>query len=122
MVHQLVLEAFVGPRPRGMESCHNNGNQTDNRLVNLRWDTKSENNLDRVRHGTHSESSKKLCPRGHWLVVPNLVEAYLKKGRVCWSCRRALQKASSARRRGQPVPDADALADELYARRMAEAG
>jgi hypothetical protein len=51
-VHRLVLEAFVGSCPEGMECCHQNGIPFDNRLVNLRWDTKSHNQLDKRRHGT----------------------------------------------------------------------
>ena len=50
LVHQLVLEAFVGPRD-GKQACHNNGIRTDNRLENLRWGTISENALDRSKHG-----------------------------------------------------------------------
>jgi hypothetical protein len=52
-VHSLVLEAFIGPRPANFDACHNNGDGSDNRLVNLRWDTKSANTLDTVKHGTH---------------------------------------------------------------------
>jgi hypothetical protein len=37
-----------------MEACHNNGEKQDNRLSNLRWDTKSANSLDSIKHGTHS--------------------------------------------------------------------
>ncbi len=51
-VHQLVLEAFVGPRPEGFEAGHENGIYTDNRLSNLSWITKIENAADRTRHGT----------------------------------------------------------------------
>jgi hypothetical protein len=35
-----------------MEACHENGDETDNRLENLRWDTHSANLLDKRRHGT----------------------------------------------------------------------
>ncbi len=52
MVHRLVLEAFVGPCPEGMEGCHNNGNPADNRLSNLRWDTRPNNHADKRQHGT----------------------------------------------------------------------
>lgn len=52
-VHQLVLEAFVGLCPDGMEACHNDGNPENNDLHNLRWDTRSENTKDAVKHGTH---------------------------------------------------------------------
>lgn len=50
-VHSLVLEAFVGPCPTGMECLHKNGKHQDNRLANLRWGTRSENLHDAVRHG-----------------------------------------------------------------------
>jgi len=51
-VHRLVLEVFVGPCPEGMEACHGTGIKLDNSTSNLRWDTSTENNLDRIRHGT----------------------------------------------------------------------
>ncbi len=50
--HKLVLEAFVGKRPIGMECCHNDGNPQNNHLSNLRWDTAKNNHADKVRHGT----------------------------------------------------------------------
>lgn len=52
LVHRLVLEAFVGPCPKGMECAHINGNAGDNRLENLRWDTHQNNMRDVVKHGT----------------------------------------------------------------------
>lgn len=52
LVHQLVLETFVGPCPSGMEACHfPYRNKTNNALSNLRWDTKVANAADRVAHG-----------------------------------------------------------------------
>lgn len=53
----LVLKAFVGERPDGMECCHNNGNPSDNRIENLRWDTHKSNNQDRITHGTYKRGS-----------------------------------------------------------------
>ena len=44
----LVLEAFVCPRPAGLQCDHINRIRDDNRLVNLRWVTKSENMRNRV--------------------------------------------------------------------------
>lgn len=52
-VHRLVLLAFDGPCPEGMEGCHNNGIAWDNRIANLRWDTHAANNGDRKFHGTY---------------------------------------------------------------------
>lgn len=48
-VHQLVLEAFVGPG-NGLDGCHNDGVEDNNDVHNLRWDTRAENMLDRVWH------------------------------------------------------------------------
>jgi hypothetical protein len=52
-VHGLVLTAFVGPKPEGFECCHWNGDPTDNRLENLRWDTPKANGEDRARLGRY---------------------------------------------------------------------
>lgn len=51
-VHKLVLEAFSGPRPKGLEACHNDGDRLNCALSNLRWDTRSSNHGDKVAHGT----------------------------------------------------------------------
>lgn len=51
-LHKLVLESFVGPRPDGMDACHNNGNPLDCAIANLRWDTRSGNHKDKRKHGT----------------------------------------------------------------------
>jgi hypothetical protein len=45
-VHDLVLLAFVGAKPAGLEVCHGDGVKTNNRLSNLRYDTRSANALD----------------------------------------------------------------------------
>jgi hypothetical protein len=50
-VHTLVLTAFVGPCPQGMECRHLDGNPANNRLGNLKWGTPEENWADRRRHG-----------------------------------------------------------------------
>jgi hypothetical protein len=53
-VHSLVLIAFVGPRPAGLECRHLDGNYRNNRLENIVWGTKAENFADKARHGTVS--------------------------------------------------------------------
>lgn len=50
--HRLILEAFVGPCPPGLEACHGPGGKTDNRVENLRWGTHESNIRDKVRDGT----------------------------------------------------------------------
>lgn len=42
-VHVLVAEAFIGPKPEGMQVNHRNGNKADNRAENLEYLTPSEN-------------------------------------------------------------------------------
>lgn len=57
-VHRLVLTAFVGPCPDGMQACHNDGNPANNALSNLRWDSVKANRADARRHGTMSRGSR----------------------------------------------------------------
>jgi hypothetical protein len=45
-VHRIVLDAFVGPRPKKYECCHKNNVKTDNRLDNICWGTSSSNKKD----------------------------------------------------------------------------
>lgn len=52
VVHRLVAAAFLGPVPEGMHTCHCNGDKTDNRAVNLRYDSPTGNQADRIAHGT----------------------------------------------------------------------
>lgn len=111
-VHILVLEAFAGPRPEGYEACHNNSVPTDNRRQNLRWDTRSENQRDRVRHRTHPATIRTHCPRAHLLEEPNLVAGALKRGwRGCLACHRAHASKAGATQEN---------ADAYYARIMKE--
>lgn len=66
LAHRVVLEAFVGPCPDGMEARHLNGIRTDNRVENLCWGTRKQNMRDRDRHGTTAvgerQGSAKLNP------------------------------------------------------------
>ncbi len=47
-VHQLVMQAHVGPCPEGMQVRHLNDVKTDNRLENLAYGTPAENGRDKV--------------------------------------------------------------------------
>lgn len=50
-VHQLVARTFIGERPAGMDVCHNDGDPTNNRVENLRYDTRTNNILDVYKQG-----------------------------------------------------------------------
>lgn len=98
MVHRLVLDAFVGPRPDGMEVCHNDGDPSNNRLDNLRYASRSENRLDSVRHGTHPWAQKTHCPRGHEYTPDNIyVQPSRPNSRSCRTCKRARRREDAAR-------------------------
>jgi hypothetical protein len=51
-VHYLVLLTFYGPPQEGQICRHLNGIKSDNHIDNLRWGTHSENELDKQKHGT----------------------------------------------------------------------
>ena len=50
-VHTVVALTFLGPRPKGMDVCHLDGNPENNHIENLRYDTRTENILDVYRTG-----------------------------------------------------------------------
>lgn len=111
-VHRLVLEAFVGPYPEGMECCHADGDPTNNHLDNLRWDTRSANSHDSVKHGSHAMSLRTHCPRGHVLELPNLrASLHAKGGRACLACDRAKAYA----RKYNQMDKFEEIADQRYA-------
>ncbi len=59
-VHRLVMAAFVGPLPPGHDVNHKNGEKADNRVENLEYLTKSENQLHSYRVlGTASRPGSK---------------------------------------------------------------
>lgn len=52
LVHKLVVEKYLGPRPTPQhEVCHLDGNKQNNNVSNLRWGTRKENAADRTKHG-----------------------------------------------------------------------
>lgn len=51
-LHVIILEAFAGSRPDGMECRHKDGNPANNTLGNLEWGTPLENLNDKRKHGT----------------------------------------------------------------------
>lgn len=53
-IHKLVAFAFLGDEPfEGAIVAHNDGTKSNCRVDNLRWATGTDNQRDRLRHGTH---------------------------------------------------------------------
>lgn len=111
-VHQLVLEAFVGPRPDGMLGLHWDDVKTNNSLTNLRWGSRTENAQDSLRNNGHPSLDKTHCPRNHELTEPNLVKSILPH-RDCKACARERASASHHKRDFDPVK-----ADQHYEKIM----
>ncbi|MFV8266502.1 NUMOD4 motif-containing HNH endonuclease [Mycolicibacterium peregrinum] len=98
LVHALVAEAFIGPRPAGMDVCHGNGVPSDNRVDNLRYGTRSENHFDRVAHGNHYQANKTHCIHGHEFTPEN---TYVQRGnnRGCRACKNKSERQRYYRKR-----------------------
>ena len=59
LVHKLVAEAFLPPRPSEYhEIRHLDGNKQNNSITNLAWGTRKENAADREVHGRTAKGSK----------------------------------------------------------------
>lgn len=82
-VHTLVLEAFVGPCPPGMEACHEDDNDLNNRLSNLRWDTHGHNEQDKYTSGRHPKPVPPPRPKPRCILCDGVVD---RGGRRCHAC------------------------------------
>lgn len=103
-LHQMVMEAFVGPCPEGQEVRHLDGNPRNCRWApgneeetkaaggNLIYGTKRENQFDQVAHGTHPWASRDCCENDHELTEDNVWIEYGEDGafvaRRCKACNR----------------------------------
>ena len=74
LVHSLVAEAFIGPRPQGMDIRHLDGDRRNPNVSNLRYGTRAENCQDTMLHGrwSNGRSHRNDCHLGHSLVGDNL--------------------------------------------------
>lgn len=87
-IHRLVLEAFVGPCPEGMECLHADDDPLNNHLSNLRWGTRSENRSDGLRNGRNANARKTHCKRNHEFTPESTYINPCSGGRQCRPCMR----------------------------------
>ena len=55
-IAELMLEAFVEPRPPGRQALHRDDDQLNDCLTNLYWGTPQDNALDREANWIHARS------------------------------------------------------------------
>lgn len=104
LVHHLVLEAFVGPRPPGKIGLHWDDDPDNNTLENLRWGTHSDNQDDKVRNGNHHNQRKTHCSRGHLYSPENTILDQKPNERVarrCRICHKKTKREWARKQRGQ---------------------
>jgi hypothetical protein len=58
LVHRAVAMAWLGEPKEGEEVCHIDGDRAHNAVSNLRWDTRSGNHADKLKHGTHTRGER----------------------------------------------------------------
>ena len=58
MIHSLVALNFIGDRPYKNDICHINWNRLDNKVTNLKYDTRTENFNDMYRQGKKNPKGK----------------------------------------------------------------
>jgi hypothetical protein len=97
--YRLVLEAFVGSCPPGMEALHWDDNFDNNALSNLRWGTRTDNMRDMSRN-EGGNAGITHCPAGHLYSVENTyIYPGKRKHRGCRECGR--RHSENKRRKAQ---------------------
>jgi hypothetical protein len=87
LVHILVLEEFVGERPKGHQACHRDDDQDNNRLENLKWATHRENVADKIANGKQVRGSEV------WRATLNEEQVRTIKQRLAEGGKRGLSRA-----------------------------
>ena len=98
-LHRLIAEAFI-PNPENLPFVlHWDDNPGNNRVENLRWGTKRDNEQDKVRNGNNPNARKTHCKRGHEFNESNTRRVV--EGRQCRECKRVRDREYKAASRGR---------------------
>lgn len=104
-VHRLVLAAFAGPCPDGMECRHLDGNPNNNNLANLEWGTPLQNALDRKEHRHYTERNRVYTHDGQTLLLKD------------WARLAGIKYLTLWNRLNTGMPFADAISIKRYDRK-----
>jgi hypothetical protein len=113
-IHTLVLQTFVGPRPRKTQGCHRDDNPENNHLNNLYWGTPRQNAQDMIRNGRCWKTNITHCPQGHEYTEENTY-VYPRTGhRQCLTCIKSRNKGNANHTRthcpqGHPYDEVNTL-------------
>lgn len=119
-VHRLVLLAFVGDCPPGLECAHDDGIRGNNQLGNLAWKTRSANGLDRRRHGTATLGERNpswagsICRNGHAYTEEN-TRLHRRGDNVVRICRACVRERMRKERNSSPDRYRDGWDEKLRA-------
>ena len=99
-VHSIIAEAFLDPCPEGMQVRHLDGDAHNAALSNLAYGTPSDNQRDKLRHGTHHYAKRDRCKHDHEYAPENTrIETHPDgsfKRRVCLQCETDRRRSRQA--------------------------
>ena len=95
--HDWVLAAFVGPKPEGAVVRHLNDVPTDNRLENLAYGTRAENQQDAIKNGRNYWRNQTKCRNGHGYPEDREPGTFAR----CLECLRERNDKRNAKRRAE---------------------
>lgn len=76
-IHRLVLQTFIGPCPPGMEASHLDGDKTNNRLDNLKWESHYDNEQHKQEHGTRKKGIESALFKLSFEEIEEIRELYI---------------------------------------------
>lgn len=94
-VHDLVLDAFVGPKPANSEVRHGPAGKLNNSVENLCYGSRSENQRDRERDGTMDRRGRGRPTQPDQRKLTNTEAAAMRRDRLAGETYRALSKRYS---------------------------